>query len=163
MLFKYLWSIKVGSAPLMELQAAFYEHKLAKGFLVLEYQYYTNDQFWSWMPWNLGKFQFCAVFFCSVARKFVTPLCLLQHSFNSRLSLIHVRVMSILQKGARNVCRILTNVCISVFLILVHVDIELTTYLPYVDNCGHLTDHLPTLRGQLWTFDWPSTYLILST
>ena len=27
---------------------------------------------------------------------------------------------------------------------LVHVDIWLTTYLPYVDNRGHLTDHLPT-------------------
>ena len=27
---------------------------------------------------------------------------------------------------------------------LVHVDICLTTYLPYVDNRGHLTDHLPT-------------------
>ena len=31
------------------------------------------------------------------------------------------------------------------FCILVHVDIGLTTYLPYVDNRGHLTDHLPTL------------------
>ena len=30
------------------------------------------------------------------------------------------------------------------FWFLVHVDIELTTYLPYVDNRGHLTDHLPT-------------------
>ena len=77
---------------------------------VLEYQYYTNGLFWSWVPWNLGKFEFRAVFFCSVARKFVTPLCLLQHSSNSGLSLIHIRVMSILQKGDRNVCRILTNV-----------------------------------------------------
>ena len=36
---------------------------------------------------------------------------------------------------------------------LVHVDIWLTTYLPYVDNRGHLTDHLPTSScpRSLWT------------
>ena len=36
---------------------------------------------------------------------------------------------------------------------LVHVDIWLTTYLPYMDNCGHLTDHLPTSScpRSLWT------------
>ena len=28
---------------------------------------------------------------------------------------------------------------------------------------GHLSDYLPTLRGQSWTFDWPPTYLIFST
>ena len=35
----------------------------------------------------------------------------------------------------------------------VHVDICLTTYLPYVDNRGHLTDHLPTSScpRSLWT------------
>lgn len=30
---QYFWSIRVGSASLMELQAAFYKHKLEKGFL----------------------------------------------------------------------------------------------------------------------------------
>ena len=33
------------------------------------------------------------------------------------------------------------------FWILVHVDIGLTTYLPFVDNRGHLTDHLSTFHG----------------
>ena len=35
----------------------------------------------------------------------------------------------------------------------VHVDIGLTTYLHYVDNCGHLPDHLPTSScpRSLWT------------
>ena len=28
---------------------------------------------------------------------------------------------------------------------------------------GHLTDYLPTRRGQSWTFHSPPTYLILST
>ena len=28
---------------------------------------------------------------------------------------------------------------------------------------GHLRDHLPTSRGQSWTFDQPPTHLILST
>ena len=39
------------------------------------------------------------------------------------------------------------------FWVLVHVDIELKTYLPYVDNHGHLTDHLPTSScpRSLWT------------
>ena len=28
----------------------------------------------------------------------------------------------------------------------VHVDIAMTTYLPHVDNCGHLAYHLPLVH-----------------
>ena len=42
---------------------------------------------------------------------------------------------------------------------LVHVDIYLTTYPPYVDNRGHLTDRLPTSScpRSLWTTPNPGT------
>ena len=43
------------------------------------------------------------------------------------------------------------------FWFLVHMDIELTPYLPYVDNGGHLTNYLPHLvhvvyERPLWFF-----------
>ena len=46
--------------------------------------------------------------------------------------------------------------------IFVHMDIGLTTYLPFVNNLGHLTDHLPTSScpRSLWTTPYTAGWYV---